>query len=89
MNSDSESGRYCKPKMFRILVYHHYLPLYAKTAKLINSKLELIQYMFRAWGNITPEYQHKRFSSKPGRVRRIIRSRSYPTKYYILRSILK
>lgn len=46
-----------------------------------STKLELIQCLFRAWGDITPDYLHKLFSSMPRRVRHVIRSRGYPTKY--------
>ena len=36
---------------------------------------------FTAWWDITPDYLRKLYSSMPRRVRHVIRSRGYPTKY--------
>ncbi len=42
---------------------------------------QLIQAIFRAWGDITPGVLRTLYGSMPRRVRAVIRSRGYPTKY--------
>jgi hypothetical protein len=45
------------------------------------TRVELIQTLHRAWNSITPEHVGRLYDSLPRRVRGVIRSRGYPTKY--------
>ena len=45
------------------------------------TRIQLIQELHRAWNSLTPAMVRNLFDSMPRRVRAVIRSRGYPTKY--------